>query len=75
MYNRLKTMVHKIWNYRSKKWMNNKVIKLMLRSFTSHNSTLVILIFENPRYKKMSPEGGVWEVPKPLDDGVGLQAH
>jgi hypothetical protein len=47
----------------------------MLRSFTSHNSTLVILIFENPRYKKMSPEGGVWEVPKPLDDGVGLQAH
>lgn len=56
MYNRLKTMVHKIWNYRSKKWTNNKVIKLMLRSFTSHNATLVTLIHETLRYKMMSPE-------------------
>jgi hypothetical protein len=28
----------------------------MLRSFTSRNATLVSLVRENPRYKKMTPE-------------------
>jgi hypothetical protein len=33
--------------------MNHEVVKLTLRSFTSHNASLVTLIRENPRYKKM----------------------
>jgi hypothetical protein len=31
------------------------VLKHMLRSFTSRNVTLVSLVRENPRYKKMPP--------------------
>jgi hypothetical protein len=56
MYNRLKTLVNQVRNYGSKKWTDHEVIKLMLRSFTSHNATLVTLIHETLRYKMMSPE-------------------
>jgi hypothetical protein len=56
MYNRLMSMVNEIRNYRSKKWMDNEVVNLMLRLFTSCNATLVTLIHENPRYEKMTLE-------------------
>lgn len=50
------SMVNEIRNYRSKKWMDNEVVNLMLRLFTSCNATLVTLIHENPRYEKMTLE-------------------
>jgi hypothetical protein len=56
MYNRLKALVNQAHNLRSKKWMCHKVIKLMLRSFTSHNASHVSLICENTMYKNMSPK-------------------
>jgi hypothetical protein len=56
MYNQLKTFVNQVYNLRSKKWMDHEVINIMSRSFTSRNCTLVTLIHENPRYKKMSPK-------------------
>jgi hypothetical protein len=49
-------MVNKIHNYGSKKWTNHEVVKFMLRAFMVRNATLVTLIHENPRYKKIMPE-------------------
>jgi hypothetical protein len=55
-YNRLKTLVNKIRSYRSTRWMDHDVVRLMLRSFTVIDPHLVNLIRENPRYTKMTPE-------------------
>jgi hypothetical protein len=55
-YNRLKTLVNKIRSYRSTRWTDHDVIRLMLRSFTVIDPHLVNLIRENPRYTKMMPE-------------------
>jgi hypothetical protein len=55
-YNRLNTMVNKIRSYRSTRWTDHDVVRLMLRSFTVIDPHLVNLIHENPRYTKMMPE-------------------
>jgi ssDNA-binding Zn-finger/Zn-ribbon topoisomerase 1 len=55
-YNRLKTLVNKIRSYRSTRWTDHDVIRLMLRSFIVIDPHLVNLIRENPRYTKMTPE-------------------
>jgi hypothetical protein len=55
-YNRLKTLVNKIQSYRSTRWTDHDVVRLMLRSFTVIDPHLVNLIRENPRYTKMTPE-------------------
>jgi hypothetical protein len=44
--------VNQIWNYGSTEWIDHEVIKLMLRSLVSYNSTLVTLIYEHPRYEE-----------------------
>jgi hypothetical protein len=49
-------MVNTIHNYGSKKWTNHEVFKFMLPDFMVRNATLVTLIHENPRYKKIMPE-------------------
>jgi hypothetical protein len=56
IYNRLKNLVNQVRNLGSNKWTGHEVIKLMLRSFTFRNATLVTLFCENSRYKKMSLE-------------------
>jgi hypothetical protein len=56
MYNRLKHLVNQVCDLGSKKWLDNEVVKIMLRSFTSRNATCVSLVRENPRYKKMTLE-------------------
>jgi hypothetical protein len=63
MYNRLKSLVNQVWNYRSTRWMDHKVVCLMLRPFTVLDPTLVSLIRENLRYTKMVPK----EVPGKFD--------
>jgi hypothetical protein len=55
-YKRLKTLVNKIRNYRSTRWTDHDVVRLMLRSFTVIDPHLVNLICENPSYTKMTPE-------------------
>jgi hypothetical protein len=55
-YNRLKTLVNKIQSYRSTRWTDHDVVRLMLKSFTVIDPHLVNLIRENPRYTKMTPE-------------------
>jgi hypothetical protein len=55
-YNRIKTLVNKIWSYGSTRWMDHDIVRLMLRSFTIIDPHLVNLIRENPRYTKMTPE-------------------
>jgi hypothetical protein len=55
-YNRIKTLVNKIRSYRSTRWMDHDVVRLLLRSFTVIDPHLVNLIHENPRYTKMTPE-------------------
>jgi hypothetical protein len=55
-YNRLKTLVNKIWSYGSTRWTDPDVVRLMLRSFTITDPHLVNLIRENPRYTKMTLE-------------------
>jgi hypothetical protein len=55
-YNRLKTLVNKIQSYGSTRWTDHDVMRLMLRTFTVIDPHLVNLIYENPRYTKMSPE-------------------
>jgi hypothetical protein len=55
-YNRLKTLVNKIRSYRSTRWTDHDVVRLMHRSFTIIDPNLVNLIRENPRYTKMIPE-------------------
>jgi hypothetical protein len=54
--NRLKTLANKIRSYRSIRWTNHEVIRLMLMSFTVIDPHLVNLIRENPRYTKMTTE-------------------
>jgi hypothetical protein len=56
MYNRHKSLVNQVQNYESKKWTDHEVVRLILRSFTILDATLVSLIHENPRYKKMMAE-------------------
>jgi hypothetical protein len=56
MYNSLKTLMNQIQNYRSTRWMDHDVVRLMLRSFTVLDPNLVNLIHEDPRYTKMMPE-------------------
>jgi hypothetical protein len=56
IYNRLKSLVNQAWNYRSKRWVDHGVIRLMLRSFTVLDPTLVSLIRENPRYIELVPK-------------------
>jgi hypothetical protein len=56
MYNRLKTLANKIRSYRSIRWTDHDVVRLMLRSFTIIDPHLVNVIRENPRYTKMSPK-------------------
>jgi hypothetical protein len=55
-YNRLKTLVNKIQSYKSTRWIDHDVVRLMLRSFTVIDPHLVNLIGENPRYTKVTPE-------------------
>jgi hypothetical protein len=55
-YNRLKTLVNKIRSYRSTRWTDHDVVRLMLRSFIIIDPHLVNLICENPKYTKMTPE-------------------
>jgi hypothetical protein len=55
-YNRLKTLVNKIWSYGSTRWTDYNVVWLILRSFTIIDPHLVNLIRENPRCTKMTPE-------------------
>jgi hypothetical protein len=55
-YNRLKTLVNKIRSYRSTRWTDHDVVRLMLRSFTVIDLHPVNLIRENHRYTKMSLE-------------------
>jgi hypothetical protein len=55
-YNRLKTLINRIRSYRSTRWTDHDVVRLMLRSFTILDPHLVNNIRENPRYTKMSPE-------------------
>jgi hypothetical protein len=47
---------NKIRSYRSTRWTDHDVIRLMLRSFTIIDPHLVNLIRENPRYTKMTPK-------------------
>jgi hypothetical protein len=56
MYNCLKMLMNQVHNLESEKWSNHEVVKLMIRSFTSRNATLISLVRENPRYKKMTPK-------------------
>jgi hypothetical protein len=55
-YNRLKTLINKIRSYRSTRWTDHDVVRLMLRSFIVIDPHIVNLIRENPRYTKMTPE-------------------
>jgi hypothetical protein len=55
-YNRLKTLVNKIRSYRSTRWTDHDVVRLMVRSFTIIDPHLVSLIRKNHRYTKMTPE-------------------
>jgi hypothetical protein len=53
-YNRLETLVNQIRSYRSTRWMDHDVVRLMLRSFTILDQNLINLIRENPRYTNMT---------------------
>jgi hypothetical protein len=56
MYNRLKTMVNQVHNFRSTKWDDHEMVKVILRSLVFRNPTEVQLIRGESRYKQMSPE-------------------
>jgi ribosomal protein S14 len=55
-YNKLKTLVNKFRSYRSTRWTDHDVVRVMLRSFTVIDPHLINLIRENPRYTKMTPD-------------------
>jgi hypothetical protein len=54
MYSGLKSLVNQVCNYESNRWMDHKVVRLMLRSFTVFEANLVSLVCEHNRYTKMS---------------------
>jgi hypothetical protein len=56
MYNRLKTLVNQVRNLGSKKWDDQEMVKVILRSLVFINPTQVQLVRGNPRYTLMSPE-------------------
>jgi hypothetical protein len=55
-YNKVSGLDNKIRSYRSTRWTNHDIVRLMLRSFTIIDPHLVNLIHENPRYTKMTLE-------------------
>jgi hypothetical protein len=51
MFNRLKTMVNQVHNFRSTKWDDHEMVKVILRSLVFRNPTQVQLIRGESRYK------------------------
>jgi hypothetical protein len=54
MFNRLKKMVNKAKALGSKKWTDRMLIERLMRAYTPMNYNVIVLIRQNPTYKKMT---------------------
>jgi hypothetical protein len=56
MFNRLKKLVNKIKALGSKKWTDRMLTEHMMRAYTPMNYNVVVLIRQDPTYKRMSSD-------------------
>jgi hypothetical protein len=56
MYNHMKLMVNKVRAYGSKRWTNNLMVQRVLRTYTTRDTTLVMIIRSDPNHMRMKPE-------------------
>jgi hypothetical protein len=53
MFNRLKKLVNKAKALRSKKWTDRMLTEHMMRAYTPMNYNMIVLICQDPAYKRM----------------------
>jgi hypothetical protein len=56
MFNRLKKIVNKVKALGSKKWINRMLTERLMRAYTPMNYNVVVLIHQDPTYKRMSSD-------------------
>jgi hypothetical protein len=56
MFNRLKKLVNKAKALGSKKWTDCMLMEHMMRAYTPMNYNVIVLIHQDPTYKKMSSD-------------------
>jgi hypothetical protein len=54
MFNRLKRLVNKIREYRSRRWSDWMMIQRMLRAYSVKDTTVSSLIQQDPAFKRMT---------------------
>jgi hypothetical protein len=56
MFNRLKKLVNKAKALGSKKWIDHMLIEHMMRAYTPMNYNMVVLIRQDPAYKRLTSD-------------------
>jgi hypothetical protein len=56
MFNRLKKLINKAKALGSKKWTDRMLTEHMMRAYTPINYNVVVLIRQDPAYKRMSSD-------------------
>jgi phage-related protein len=62
MFNRLKTLVNKARALGSKKWTDDILMKRLIMTYTQMNYNIVVLIYQDSAYKKMSSDNVVGRI-------------
>jgi hypothetical protein len=57
MFNQLNKLVNKVRALGFKKWTDHILTKKLMMAYTSMNYNVVVLIHQDPAYKKMSSDG------------------
>jgi hypothetical protein len=62
MFNRLKKLVNKAGALGSKKWNNHMLTERLMMAYTPMNYNVVVLIRQDPAYKKMTSDDVVGSI-------------
>jgi hypothetical protein len=62
MFNRLKKLVNKAKALRSKKWIDCMLTEHMMRAYTPMNYNMIVLIHQDPTYKRMSSDNVIGRI-------------
>jgi hypothetical protein len=62
MFNRLKKLVNKAKALGSKKWIDCMLTEHMMRAYTPMNYNMIVLIHQDPTYKRMSSDNVIGRI-------------
>jgi hypothetical protein len=62
MFNRLKKLVNKAKALGSKKWIDCMLTEHMMRAYTPMNYNMIVLIHQDPTYKRMSSDNVICRI-------------